>query len=98
MESDFEQKKLKTKQTMARIALVLMVLGIIAACLCMAFGTKELMMAALFCIIIVPIIIYCFIMVYDRVHRDEKENISVQELIKESEKTDQAEEDYNESR
>lgn len=67
-----EEKKEQRKRFMARLALVLMAVFIIGACVCMVIGNKELMMAALFCIVFVPIILYCFILVYDMTYGKSK--------------------------
>ena len=67
-----ENDNSRLKQTLARIALVLMAVFIIGACVCMVIGNRELMMAALFCLVFVPIIIYCFIMVYDMTYGKSK--------------------------
>lgn len=61
----------KRRRVLAIIGLVLMGVFIIGACICMVLGNKELMMASLFAVVFVPIMIYCFIMVYDMVHKDD---------------------------
>lgn len=63
-----KEENSKLKQTLARVALVLMGLFILGGCICMIFGNTKLMMAALFCLVFIPIILYCFILVYDMTH------------------------------
>lgn len=63
-----KNKKTNVKQIMAIVALVALVVFVIIMCICMAVGSKELMMASLFCLIFVPIIAYIAIWLYDRTH------------------------------
>lgn len=66
-------KKEKTKRVLAWVAIAAIAVFLIAACICMILGNKSLMMASLFCVVIVPIIIYGFIVVYDNLHRNDKQ-------------------------
>ena len=67
-ENQKEEQNGRLKVMMARAALVLIAVFVVTACFGMAFGSKEVMMTSLFLIVFVPIIIYCFILVYDRTH------------------------------
>jgi flagellar basal body-associated protein FliL len=72
MSKNQEAKTSKLKQIMAITAIVLIVVFIIAACVCVAFGNMQLMLASLFCLVAVPIMIYFFIWIYDSAHRYDK--------------------------
>ncbi|MBR0132788.1 MAG: hypothetical protein IJM14_06890 [Lachnospiraceae bacterium] len=67
-----EGENSRTKVIMARVGLVMIAVFIIAMCLGMVLGSKEVMMASLFLLVFVPIIVYCFILVYDRTHGKSK--------------------------
>lgn len=85
-----KNKKSSVRRILAIIALVAMGIFIVTGCVCMILGNMELMMAALFCLVFVPIIIYMLIAVYDAVHKEEKhiEDILEEDIGKEEEVTD----------
>ena len=64
--------KEKTKVLLARLALVLMGVFIAATCIGMAFGSKEVMMVSLFCVVFVPILLWMLIVMYDKSHGKSK--------------------------
>ena len=63
-----EGKKEKTEVILARTALILMGVFIVATCLGMAFGSREVMMASLFCAVFVPVLLWMLIVMYDKSH------------------------------
>lgn len=73
----------KVKMIMARIAIAAILLSVIAACICMAVGSFEMVMIACFCLVIVPIMIYGFIIVYDNIHKDDKESAELLKKLEE---------------
>lgn len=66
-------KNNKVRQIMAIIGIVAILVFLVLMCICIATGNQALMMASLFCLVVVPISIYCFIWVYDMVHKDDRE-------------------------
>lgn len=79
---EHSSKHEKVKMIMARIAIVMILISVVVACICMALGSFEMVMIACFCLVIIPIMIYGFIIVYDNVHKDDKESA---ELLKQME-------------
>lgn len=75
-----DKKKPSFRQIMAIVALAAIVIFVIIMCICMAVGSKELMMASMFCLVIVPIIAYCMIIVYDKTHPEG--SVSIRESLK----------------
>ncbi len=83
-----QEKKEKTKVFLARTALVLMGVFIVAACLGMAFGSKEVMMASLFCVVFVPILLWMLIVMYDKSHGKSKREREEYEKNQKNDKTE----------
>ena len=86
-ENRTEEENSRVKVIMARAALILIAVFIVAACIGMAFGSREVMFTSLFLVVFVPIIIYCFILVYDKTHgKSKRERKAVLEDNEEDEK------------
>lgn len=64
-------KNNKVRQGLAIAGIAAIIVFIVIMCICMATGNRSLMMASLFCVVVVPISVYCFIRVYDMVHKDD---------------------------
>ncbi|MGN0165398.1 MAG: hypothetical protein ACI39R_04385 [Lachnospiraceae bacterium] len=79
--TEFERKHERTKVIMARIAIAAILFFVIAACIGTALGSSGMMMASCFCLVIVPIMLYCFILVYDMVHKDDKKTAEILEKM-----------------
>lgn len=63
------KKTQRTRQIMAWIGIIAIFLFIITACVCMVLGDFGMGLASCFCLVVVPIMIYLLITVYDRVHK-----------------------------
>lgn len=77
----------KTRQMMAWAAIAAIVVFVAAACVCMIIGDFRLVIASCFCLVVIPIMIYCFIMVYDMVHKDDKKYAEETEEARKEEET-----------
>lgn len=87
--TDFGEKHGKTRQIMAWAAIAAIVIFVAAACVCMVIGDFRLVIASCFCLVVIPIVIYCFIMVYDMVHKDDKKYAGMLEEAETEEQSDE---------
>lgn len=83
LQEGLSDKHQKTRQIMAWIAIVIIVVSIITACVCMIAGNINVGMAAFFCLVVIPIIMYLLIWVYDRVHKGDKVTKELLEAMEE---------------
>ncbi len=65
------------------ILLALYLISFISAVLAKPYAS-ELFMASIFCTIVIPILMYGFLIVYRYVHRDDKTSVSLKDLKKQN--------------